>query len=167
MRIHRETLRKMIEDDLLTQVQAANLLGCNRTSVERACKRFGLKTQRTGPRSGPGHPDWKGGRYIVGGYMYVWSPDHPYRTKAGYVSEQRLVVESKIGRYLTRGEVVHHLNGDRLDNRPENLQHFSTNAEHLRCELSGRSPNHTPEGLAKMAEAGRQTQIRKKLARDV
>lgn len=39
-----------------------------------------------------------------------------------WVPEHRLVVEKAIGRLLTRDEHVHHINGDRLDNRLENLE---------------------------------------------
>jgi hypothetical protein len=39
-----------------------------------------------------------------------------------------------IGRLLTREEVVHHVNHDPQDNRPENLELFATNAEHKREE---------------------------------
>lgn len=161
-----EILRDLIEVRQLQQAKIAVLLGCSRSTVERTAKRLGLKTQRTGPRSGPGHPDWTGGRILVGRagmqYWYVWSNTHPHRTKKNYVAEHRLVAEAKLGRYLLPGEVVHHRNGDPQDNRPENLEVFSSNAEHLRHELTGRVPNWTPEGWAAMQVAVKQKRTRRK-----
>ena len=49
-------------------------------------------------------------------------PDHPYASKDGYVMEHILIMENYIGRYITREEVVHHINKIRDDNRIENLK---------------------------------------------
>src|SRR6516165_9051986 len=66
--------------------------------------------------------NWKGGRTRhKAGYVMVRVPDHP-RASLGYVFEHILVAEELLGRYLVDGESVHHINGVRGDNRPENLE---------------------------------------------
>ncbi len=66
---------------------------------------------------------WKGGRNIGSdGYVMVYCPEHPNSIGGNYVAEHRLVMEKKIGRYLSSNEIVHHLNGIRDDNRTENLE---------------------------------------------
>ncbi len=77
--------------------------------------------ERRGDRS----VSWRGGRSVSKTYGYVWrrAEGHP-RTKPGwpYVLEHILVMEEAVGRYLLPFERVHHRNGVRDDNRPENLE---------------------------------------------
>lgn len=69
------------------------------------------------------HWNWKGGRQQYGrGYIGILMPDHPNANSRGVVAEHRLVMERHLGRYLLPGEVIHHLNGDKKDNRIENLK---------------------------------------------
>ncbi|HZQ86957.1 MAG TPA: HNH endonuclease signature motif containing protein [Acidimicrobiales bacterium] len=71
---------------------------------------------------GEANGNWKGGRTRhKAGYVMVRAPDHP-RACLGYVFEHILVAEELIGRFLMEGESVHHINGVRDDNRPENLE---------------------------------------------
>lgn len=136
----------LVEGQKLQQWKVAEMLGVSRDTVNRICIRLGLRTQRTGPRDGDQHPDWQGGVRLVGGYRYIYYPDHPFATKQGYVLEHRLVMEAELKRFLLPHEVVHHRNADRLDNRPANLEVFQSNADHLRHELTGRIPKWTPDG---------------------
>ena len=148
--IDQTELRRLIEVEMLTQREAAQALGVCLSAIERACKRFSLKTQRTGPRSGQKHTNWKGGRVLIGRYWYVYEPSNPMATRRGYVAEHRKIASDQAGRPLKRHEAVHHRDGNPQNNAPENLEIFQSNALHLQHELSGRVPNWTPEGLERM-----------------
>jgi hypothetical protein len=66
-----------------------------------------------------------GGRrpvYNGEGYVRVFIPGHPNAHKTGYVLEHIAVMVELIGRPLFTDETVHHRNGVRDDNRPENLE---------------------------------------------
>jgi hypothetical protein len=148
-----ERARKMIEDDLYTQAATGRALGVCEGTIERWCKRFHWRTQRTGPRGGAGHPCWQGGRILFGNYWYVYAPEHPHATRQRRVAEHRLIYEAKIGRYLLPTEVVHHIDGNPQNNDPANLQHFRTNGDHLAVDLKGRCPKWTEDGKRRIAAA--------------
>mgnify|MGYP001616820187 CR=1 FL=1 len=83
-------------------------------------------------------PSYKGGRTILrDGYVHEFLPEHPAHNGWGFVSQHRLVAEDTLGRLLAKGEVVHHMDENRSNNAPENLQvmHF---ADHLRHHSAGR-----------------------------
>lgn len=82
---------------------------------------------------GEGNPMWKGGvKKHSEGYVYVYMPEHPNCDTSGYMLEHRVIMERIIGRFLFRKEVVHHVNGDKSDNRESNLELLNSQAEHLK-----------------------------------
>lgn len=66
-------------------------------------------------KTGENHHGWKGGRTIHAGYVYMTTDD------GRRVLEHRLKAEKALGRKMNPWEVVHHINGDRTDNRNCNL----------------------------------------------
>lgn len=80
---------------------------------------------------GSNHYRWNNGRLITpDGYALIRvGRTHPLADPNGYCREHILVMCAAIGRKLRPGEVVHHKNGDRLDNRLENLE-LTTAGDH-------------------------------------
>ena len=121
----KETLLKLYAE-LGSMSAVARHLGKSNTTVLYHFRKHGIHTKSgfKSPKSirhySTDHKNWKGGTYKSGGYIQEYAPDHPKNSK-GYVPQHRLVMEKHLGRYLDSTEVVHHINGDKLDNRLETL----------------------------------------------
>lgn len=77
-------------------------------------------------KRGAGMPGYGKGTMTADGYRRIYRPAHPNATSRGYIAEHRMVMSEMLGRSLTEDERPHHINGIRDDNRPSNLELWST-----------------------------------------
>lgn len=81
---------------------------------------------------------WKGGILVSAGRTYIYKPGHPRAVKGRrYVARYILILEQHTGQPVPRDMEVHHINGDKSDDRIENLQ-ILTKSEHTRLHATGR-----------------------------
>ena len=116
-------LEKLYWQEGLSSTQIAQRIGVTGSAVRRAMSKLGIKIRTLSEAlSGDRHYKWRGGKSKTStGYIEVYMPNHPRANKRGRVYEHLLVWEATHGRKLRKGEIVHHLNGIKTDNRPENL----------------------------------------------
>lgn len=95
--------------------------GCDRTERRRGMCEAHYSRSRFGspPMDAPIRVSKGAGGLNRDGYRY-------FKTDGKRFFEHRLVMESELGRALLPSETVHHLNGQRDDNRPENLELWAT-----------------------------------------
>lgn len=88
---------------------------------------------RVGKHEGAANPNWRGGKTTTSGYTYVRNTDRA--DKRPYRAEHVLIWEAAKGP-VPKGWHVHHVNGDKTDNRLENLQAMSASHHHSkRCDV--------------------------------
>jgi hypothetical protein len=96
------------------------------------------------------HPHYIDGKNRLGGYILIRVPNHPFTNSNKYILEHRLVIEAYLNktsfkkwieygrkgnypkkvRFLTKKEIIHHINGIRDDNRLKNLMLFPNSKAH-------------------------------------
>jgi hypothetical protein len=131
-------------DQKKSGLEIARYFGIGRTTVDRYIKRYGLQrrtisevrqnkswnsgeqqraelSRRMKGLTGEKNPNYKGGHIDPNGYRIIY-------VDTVKIKEHRHVMEQFLGRKLTRDEEVHHINGDKLDNRIDNLTVLSKKA---------------------------------------
>lgn len=106
--------------------EIAKYFNVSRSYILVKLKKYGIDTSVIYPHR----------RITKAGYVMIYKPEHPSCSSTGYVREHRLIIEEHIGRYLEDNEEVHHINGNKSDNRIENLK-LCTKDSH-RKEHTGR-----------------------------
>lgn len=164
-----DQIRELVTNGESREAMARHF-GVTRKVIDRICHELGL-VPKPGYKGQPMEKNyfWAGGRTVEkkagrNRGVRVKAPNHPNADRHGYVREHRLVMEKKLGRLLERQEVVHHIDGNPLNNDPGNLMVFGRNAEHLRHELKGRVPNWTEAGRRRTLEGVRRGAVTRRNA---
>ncbi len=109
-----------------SQTAIAEQFGAGQVTVSRVLRRHGIKPERRIARR-ERVAGWKGGRTKTGGGSWLVRAgfDHRFASmcnQSGYILEHRLVMARLLDRPLKSSEHVHHIDGDRENNDPSNLQ---------------------------------------------
>lgn len=115
---------RLYSEEHLAQDLIARKLGTSQSKVSRVLQRKGI---RDGKHAfGDTHGMWNGGIVVLKGYLYervqLVDTYSSMSNSSGYVAQHRLVMARHLGRVLSRSETVHHIDGNRKNNKLENLQ---------------------------------------------
>lgn len=164
--ITKELLQQTYSQTNKSGLQIARELKISRTQLGRLLDKFGIrhktlseimigrklnkehkskviKTLIYGTRGSENH-NWKGGKIRKKeyksnkSYIYLRFPEHPHAMSNGYFAEHRYIMEQKLGRYLSKNEHIHHINGIKDDNRIENLELVNGHTHNLITMMESR-----------------------------
>lgn len=119
---------------LRKQPEVCAVEGCElHARIAQWCGPHGKRAARNNGDPGPpvvrsqaGHNRGKARWIGKEGYVWLRKPDHPNAYANGCLQEHTFVMAEMLGRPLVKGENVHHKNGNKSDNRPMNLELWST-----------------------------------------
>ena len=111
--------------------QIAHKLNVTQVAIRKYFKKYNIpfKEKKDTYLRGAKAPNWNGGRHMHNGYIEIYAPKHPHNNKRNCIYEHQKVMEDYLGRYLEKGEVVHHKDLCKTNNNIENLQ-LLTMSEH-------------------------------------
>jgi hypothetical protein len=113
-----------------------NCLVCGKSFLPRGDQRFCSRGCSNHAKRGENHPRYRGGVLRKDGYKLL-------SINGRRILEHRHIMEELIGRRLESKEIVHHLNENRADNRPENLELLPSQTDHVAKHYKGfRSETH-------------------------
>lgn len=161
-----ETVRKLYCDRRMSIAEVAQELDASERPVRRAMRAAGIEPRHSGPCPRK-NPRPRKIRQDPFGYLLEHRPEHPHAESNGYVRQHRLVLEAKLGRFLDPKEDVHHIDGDKSNNHPDNLELMASRGDHVRhhnllrssarnlkelsnCEIQLLYAQHSTVPLAKM-----------------
>ena len=70
------------------------------------------------------NPLWKGKKYLKCNRWWTWINNKR-------ILQARYIAEQYVGKKFIKNKEVHHINGDSLDDRPENLYIFQSKGKHI------------------------------------
>jgi len=74
--------------------------------------------------------------YGSNSHILIKAPNHPGADRNGCIPEHRMIIENELGRFLSKEEVIHHIDMVKNNNKLDNLDLFKNNKEHFLCHGS-------------------------------